>query len=200
MVNLGFWSLWSSMQLSDPQYYLVPIGLTVIGLVELLRQEIPTRFHDPLRYAGALAILVSPCFEIVGGSWIHLMSLMVLSVLVIMLAIGLRVKTLIHTGVAFLLMDLAAMVIRTSIDNTGMLWCVGLLFGAAVIAIALFLTVRLRSWPMPIFLNRHPSEPRARMGVLRSKGVRCPALRWWPSHVVVERRCEFVGMVEAGET
>jgi hypothetical protein len=124
------------VSLSDPQFYLVPVGLTVIGLVELLRRDIHVKAHDPLRYAGALAILVSPCFDILGGSWFHMMSLMILSVLVILLAIGLRLRALIHTGTAFLLMDLAAMVIRSSVDNPGMLWVTGLLIGATVIALA----------------------------------------------------------------
>jgi hypothetical protein len=136
IANLGICALWSSLSLSDPQFYLVPVGLTVIALVELLRRDIPASAHDPLRYAGALAILVSPCFDILGGSWVHMMSLMVLSVIVILIAIGLRLRALIHTGTAFLLIDLVAMVIRSSVDNPGMLWVTGLLVGAAVIGLA----------------------------------------------------------------
>lgn len=136
IVNLGIFALWNSISITDPQFYLVPVGLTVIGLVELLRRDIHIKAHDPLRYAGALAILVSPCFEILGGSWLHMMSLMILSVIVILLATGLRLRALIYTGTAFLLIDLVAMVIRSSIDNPGMLWVTGLLVGAAVIALA----------------------------------------------------------------
>ncbi len=136
MMNVGFGSLWAALSLTDPLFYLVPVGLTIIGLVELLRTEIPAKSHDPLRYIGALAILVSPCVEILGGSWLHLLSLMVLSVLVVLLAIGLRLRALIHTGAAFLFMDLVAMVIRSTIDHPGMLWGTGLIIGAAVIAIA----------------------------------------------------------------
>lgn len=136
IVNLGMFALWSSISISDVQFYLVPVGLTVIGLVELLRRDIPAKAHDPLRYIGALAILVSPCFAILGGSWLHMMSLMILSVIVILIAIGLRLRALIHTGTAFLLIDLVAMVIRSSIDNPGMLWVTGLVVGAGVIALA----------------------------------------------------------------
>lgn len=136
LVNMGLIAFWNACGFSDPQFYFVPIGLTVIGLVELLRKEIPSKAHDPLRYAGALAILISPCFAIVGGSWYHMLSLMVLAVVTILLAIGLRLRVLIHTGVAFLFIDLAAMVIHSSIDNPGMLWITGLLLGGGVIAIA----------------------------------------------------------------
>ena len=49
----------------------------MLWLVELLKREIPESYRDPLRYAGALTILVSPTFHIVSGSWLHLISLMV---------------------------------------------------------------------------------------------------------------------------
>ena len=136
LLNFGFWSIWNSLSLTDPQLYLVPLGLTVIVLVEFLKSEIPSSAHDPIRYAGALTILVSPCFEILGGSWLHMASLMVLSVVVILIAIGLRLRALIHAGTAFLLVDLVAMVVRSSIDNPGMLWVMGLLIGASVITLA----------------------------------------------------------------
>jgi len=136
MLNVGLASLFASWSLTDPQMYLIPTGLTVIGLVELLRRDIPQSAHDPLRYLGALTILVSPCFEILGGSWLHLVTLMVLSVLVILVAIGLRLRALIHVGAAFLCVDLVAMVVRSTIDHPGMLWATGLLVGASVIAIA----------------------------------------------------------------
>ncbi|MCM2370550.1 hypothetical protein [Aporhodopirellula aestuarii] len=136
MLNIGLSSLFASWLMTDPQAYLIPLGLTVIGLVELLRKDIPVHAHDPLRYLGALTILVSPCFEILGGSWFHLLSLMILSVLVILIAIGLRLRALIHVGTAFLCVDLVAMVVRSSIDHPGMLWATGLVLGASVIAIA----------------------------------------------------------------
>ena len=135
MLNFGICTLLASWSLTDPQMYLIPIGLTVIGLVELLRVDIPQSAHDPLRYLGGLAILVSPCFEILGGSWLHIVSLMILSVFVILLAIGMRLRALIHVGAAFLCVDLVAMVIRSSIDHPGMLWVTGLVIGASVIAI-----------------------------------------------------------------
>lgn len=135
ILNIGLCTLFASWSLSDAQIYLIPMGFTVIGLVELLRVDIPRSAHDPLRYLGGLAILVSPCFEILGGSWLHIASLMILSVLFILIAIGLRLRALIHLGTAFLCVDLVAMVIRSSIDHPGMLWVTGLVIGASVIAI-----------------------------------------------------------------
>src|SRR5207248_4553666 len=107
--------LWRELAWTDPQLFLMPLGLSILGLVELLRAEIPRPMHDPLRYAGALVVLVSPTFHIVGGSWLHLFTLMAASVVVTLMSIGLRVRALMYTGVAFLIADLVAVLVRGSI-------------------------------------------------------------------------------------
>lgn len=158
--DLSVMLLWNSLGLHDAQLYMVPIGLSIIGFVELMKRELPRSSHDLLRYIGALTILVSPTFEIIGGSWLHLLTLMVLSVVIVLLAIGLRLKSLVYTGSAFLLADLAGMVWRTTIDHPGLLWVGGVVLGAAVIAFAAycenhrdrlrqrirFLSVELATW------------------------------------------------------
>ena len=83
-------------------------------------------------------ILVSPTFHIVDGSWLHLISLLVCSVLVALVAIGLRIRPLLYAGTAFLVTDVIAMVVRSSLDHTELLWLYGLGAGAAVIALAAF--------------------------------------------------------------
>ena len=138
ILNIALALLWISMGWRDAQFYMVPLGLSILGLVEILQKELPGSSHNPLRYVGALTILVSPLFCILDGSWLHLFTLMVLCVLVIMLSIGLRLRVLVNTGSAFLLADLLGMVVRSSIDNPSLLWISGLGLGVAVIAVAAF--------------------------------------------------------------
>lgn len=135
VLNAALAVLWRELRWFDPQFFMIPAGLTILWLVELLKREIPEGYRDPLRYAGALTILVSPTFHIVSGSWLHLMSLMVCSVVVVLLAMGLRLRALMYSGTAFLLADLVAMVIRGSIDHPNLLWLAGLAVGAGVIAL-----------------------------------------------------------------
>jgi len=78
ILNIALILLWRELAWSDPQFFMIPIGISVLALVQILREEIPERFHDPLRYLGALLILVSPTFNIVAGagclftaSWSH---------------------------------------------------------------------------------------------------------------------------------
>ncbi len=124
------------LSFEDPQFFMVPIGFSVIGLVEMLKREIPQKMRNPLRYGGALMILVTPAFNLVGGNWLQLLSLMVFSVLTALAAIGLRARALLYTGTAFLIADLIAMVVKGVNAHHELLWLGGLLAGGAVIAMA----------------------------------------------------------------
>ena len=138
IVNVALAFLWNELSWSDPQFFMIPLGVSLLVLVELLRREIPEKFINPLRYASALVILVSPTFHIVGGSWLHLFSLMVISVAVTLVAMGLRIRALMYTGVGFLVADLIAMLVRGSIDNPSILWIAGITFGTLVIGLAAY--------------------------------------------------------------
>ncbi|REJ92551.1 MAG: hypothetical protein DWQ34_12850 [Planctomycetota bacterium] len=138
IVNVALALLWRELDWSDPQFFMIPLGASLIGLVELLREQVPDKARDPLRYLGALVILVSPTFHIVGGSWLHLLSLMILSVATTLIAMGLRIRALMYMGTAFLLADIAAMVVRGSIDHPNVLWISGVIVGAAVIGLAAY--------------------------------------------------------------
>ncbi len=138
ILNISLAMLWKNLQWSDPQLFLIPVGMTILALVVFLREQIPDRFQAPLQYAGALTILVSPTFEIVGGSWLHLISLMIASVVIVVVAMGLRIRALIYTGTAFLIADLIAIVVRGSIDQPSLLWLAGIAVGAAVIGFAAY--------------------------------------------------------------
>jgi hypothetical protein len=138
ITNLALALLWRDLAWSDPQFYLIPIGASILWLRHLLREQLPARFHDPLNYLGALVILVSPMFHIATGSWLHIFTLMLASVAVILVAIGLRIRALMYTGAAFLLAAMIAMIVRGSIDNPNLLWLAGLLLGAAVFGLGAF--------------------------------------------------------------
>ncbi|MBX3438883.1 MAG: hypothetical protein KF861_15435, partial [Planctomycetaceae bacterium] len=138
IVNVALLLLWRELAFSDPQFYMIPLGLSLLVLVELLKPQIDARYLDPLRYIGALTILVSPTFHIVEGSWPHLLALMVVSVLITLAAIGLRVRALMYAGTAFLAADLVAMVVRCGMHDANLLWIAGLLVGGGVITLAAY--------------------------------------------------------------
>ncbi|MEX2216806.1 MAG: hypothetical protein WD768_22015 [Phycisphaeraceae bacterium] len=135
ILNIALLLLWNELAFTDPQFYLIPIGITVLSLVRLLRSEIEANLREPLNYLGALIILVSPVFHIVTGSWLHLFSLMALSVVIVLGAIGFRVRPMVYTGAAFLIADLIAMVVYGTIDNPSLLWIAGIGLGAAVVTL-----------------------------------------------------------------
>ena len=138
MLNSAMFLYWHSLGFRSLELYLVPLGLSILVLVELLKKELPQYVHDPLRYIGALTILVSPVFDVLDGSWLHIFILLCLSVLVILVSIGLRIRALIYAGSAFLFADLVAMIIRSSINHPSTLWICCLVLGAGVIALAAY--------------------------------------------------------------
>ncbi|MCR9198125.1 MAG: hypothetical protein NXI04_05750 [Planctomycetaceae bacterium] len=138
IMNTGLMLLWRSFDLHALELYLVPVGVSILLFVEILKRELPRVSHDPLRYIGALTILVSPLFEVLDGSWTHMLILMVLSTLLVLLAMGLRIRVLMYAGSAFLFADLLAMVVRSTIDHPSLLWAFGIAFGIGVIALAAF--------------------------------------------------------------
>ena len=136
ILNIALTLLWRELSWWDPQFFMIPLGISILGLVQLLKREIPDRMHQPLYYVGALTILVSPTFHIVGGSWLHLFTLMLASVTVTLLSIGLRVRPLMYAGTGFLLADLIAMLVCSSIEHPNLLWFAGIGLGTAVIVLA----------------------------------------------------------------
>ncbi|MGE0756364.1 MAG: hypothetical protein AB7O38_05070 [Pirellulaceae bacterium] len=138
VLNVAIALMWRELAFRDPQFYMIPWGISVLVLVQVLKREIPAVWHNPLRYAGALIILVSPTFHIVGGSWLHLFSLMIAATCVLLLSIGLRVRALMYTGTAFLIADLAGMVLCGASDHPHVLWLAGIGVGGSVIALGAY--------------------------------------------------------------
>jgi hypothetical protein len=136
--NVSQMLLWNQLTWTDPQLYLMPLGLSLIGLVEGLPRELRPDTRIALRYAGALVILVSPLFHMLDGGWLPLLTLMAASLAISLLSLGLKSRPLLYTGTAFLVADLIALVVRGSLERTDVLWVAGIGLGTAVIALAAY--------------------------------------------------------------
>jgi len=135
IVNAGLLFAWRELHVTNPQFYMIPLGATIVLMAEVLRREIPENARNTLRYIGAITVLVSPTFDMLDGTWLPFLTLMVAAVLVLLTAIGLRVRALMYTATGFLVADLAGMVIRGCVDHPQMLWLAGLLMGTSVVVV-----------------------------------------------------------------
>lgn len=135
LLNVACLLLWKDLQWTDPQLFLIPLGCSILLVTELMNREIPSAYRDRLRFVGSLTILVSPTFHIVTGSWLHILTLMIAASLLALIAIGLRVRTLLYMSTAFLLADIVALVARGSMDEPNVLWIAGVVLGASIIAL-----------------------------------------------------------------
>jgi hypothetical protein len=138
IANFGLLLLWRSVGLHAIELTLVPIGLSLLGLVEVFKDRLPMSAHTPIRSIAAAIILCSPIPEVIGGHWIAMLTLLGLSVLVTLLAIGLRLRSLMCIGTVLLMADLIAMVVRSTADHLNVLWILGVGLGIAVIALAAY--------------------------------------------------------------
>lgn len=136
--NLSQVLLWTELKWSDPQLFLMPLGLSLIGLVEGLSKQLSANWKTGLRYAGSLAILVSPTFHIVGGGWFPLLTLMAASIVVCLLGIGLRLRPILYSGTAFLIADIIGLVVQGSLERVDVLWIAGIAMGTLVVGLAAY--------------------------------------------------------------
>ena len=134
--NIAFAFTAMELHWSDPQVFMIPLGATILLLVEVLRQDVPQQLRAPLRYLGSLVILVSPLWNILDGSWVPYFTLMAASMAIILLAMGLRIRSLLYIGTAFLLGDLMAILVRGCLDKPDLLWVAGIGLGTVVIVLA----------------------------------------------------------------
>ena len=136
IANLGAILLWRVLGWNAIDLYLIPFGLSVLGVLEVFRDRVPASSHAPIQSVALMLILGSPLFQVIGGSWVHMLALLTLSVVLVLAAIGLRQRWLMLTASVCLGFDLVAMVVRSTIHNLNVLWVVGVLIGIAVIALA----------------------------------------------------------------
>lgn len=138
LLNLSLDILWKSLNWTSIEFYMVPAGFSVLIFSRILCNDLPESGRRGLQYVGSLMILASPILQVLDGSWQHMLLLLILSVLIIVAAIGLRVRSLVYCGTGFLMVDLLAMVIQSTNDSPTLLWAVGILMGIGIMALAAY--------------------------------------------------------------
>lgn len=138
LLNASLGMLWESLSWTSVEFYMVPAGFSVLMFSRVLRNDLPESGRRALQYIGSLTILLSPVLQVLDGSWQHMLLLLILSVVIIVAAIGLRVRSLVYCGTGFLLVDLLAMVVQSTNDSPTLLWAVGILTGISLMALAAY--------------------------------------------------------------
>lgn len=138
LLNLSLDILWKILSWTSIEFYLVPAGFSVLIFSKVLQADLPEAGRRTLQYVGSLIILLSPVLQVLDGSWQHMLLLLVLSVVIIVAAIGLRIRSLVYCGTGFLVVDLLAMVVQSTNDSPTLLWAVGILMGVGIMALAAY--------------------------------------------------------------
>ena len=138
LLNVALGLLWESLSWASVEFYMVPAGFSVLAFSRVLRKDLPESGRRALQYVGSLMILLSPVLQVLDGSWQHMLLLLILSVVIIVAAIGFRACSLVYCGTGFLLVDLLAMVVQSTNDSPTLLWAIGILTGIGLMALAAY--------------------------------------------------------------
>ena len=135
--NAGIWVLWSRMgwQFADnPQFYLVPVGLSTILFAEVNRRELGRSSLNTIRTVGLMLIYLSlalPVWQFASlGPWLILLLCSLAGVFV---GIGLRVQTFLWMGLSMFVLDVMYQLGRVSLDHALAKWAIMLALGLTLV-------------------------------------------------------------------
>jgi hypothetical protein len=163
--NVGLWVLLHSHDIyffRHPQLWLIPIALIVLVSEHLNRDRLTASQSAALRYLALIVVYVSSTADMfiagLGQSWILPLILALLSVLGVLAGMLLRVRAFLFLGVAFLSVDVLAMIWHAGVDQrqTWILYSSGIVLGVALFTLfgifekrrndVLHLVEELRQW------------------------------------------------------
>ncbi|MFI5459899.1 MAG: tetratricopeptide repeat protein [Isosphaerales bacterium] len=137
LYNAALWVLWSRFGWklsSDPQFFLVPVGLSTILFAEVNRRELGRGTVNTIRTVGLTIIYLSlavPIWQVQNfGAWV---TLLICSLAGILLGIGLRLQTFLWMGLATFVLDVVYEMGRVSLDHAPAKWAIMLALGIMLV-------------------------------------------------------------------
>lgn len=137
LFNAALWLGWSLLgwRLAEsPQFYLIPVGFTMILFAEANREELGRGGVNALRSLGlilAYASLAAPIWEAQSfGAWL---ALLILSLVGVFAGIGQRVQSFLWLGLVGFVLDLGYQLGRIGVDHPMARWAVMLALGVGLI-------------------------------------------------------------------
>ena len=137
LFNAALWLTWNLLgwrATESPQFYLIPVGFTMILLGEVNRDEFGRSAVNALRNLGLMVIyasLAAPIWQSQSfGAWL---TLLLLSLAGIFAGIGLRVQSFLWLGLTCFVLDVTYQLTRLGVDHVLARWGVMLGLGVALI-------------------------------------------------------------------
>ncbi|MBI5549585.1 MAG: hypothetical protein HY901_37340, partial [Deltaproteobacteria bacterium] len=120
--NLAISVLWLKHGIGgdrDLQYYVIPVGLTLVALSQIYRGSLGPAWQARLRTLGILAIYLTSSWPALSslGSTVHLLWCVGLCVVGMLVGVAFRVRAYLYLGMAFMVTSLLGNMIRHGIDN-----------------------------------------------------------------------------------
>jgi hypothetical protein len=138
LYNGALWVLWGTFGwklASEPQFFMVPVGLSTILFAEVNRSELGRANVNTIRTVGLTIIYLSMAVPIWQheqnfGAWL---ALLIGSLVGIFAGIGLRLQTFLWMGIATFVLDVLYEMGRMSVDYAFAKWAIMLAIGIALV-------------------------------------------------------------------
>lgn len=135
LANCGVICIWMETGVTDPMFYAVPVGISILALGALFRRDLPAGVNLGIDLVGGLVIYFSGMYEVVAfhSIW-DVLTVAGLAAAGMLLGIMLRVRSYLYLGALFLVADVGYNLFRIGMSDRviGMVF----LFGAGVLVLA----------------------------------------------------------------
>ena len=137
LLNIALWAIWarSGWRLArDPQFFLVPVGLSAIVFAEANRRELGRSNVDSIRGLSLILIYFSLAVPVWQSSSLAAwLGLLVASLAAIFAGIGLRSRSFVTLGLAGFLLDVLYQVGRIGMEHALAKWAIMLAVGIGLV-------------------------------------------------------------------
>ncbi|MFM7148776.1 MAG: hypothetical protein ACKO23_02940, partial [Gemmataceae bacterium] len=140
--NLGYWAFLLHLEIPfflHPQAWIIPVGVILLIVEHLQREDLSPSQAEGLRYLGITMIYAASTADLflvgLGNSFWLPTFLAILCIAGILLGISLRVRAFLFLGFSFLLVDILAMVWNAAVNraHTWVWWASGIVLGLAIL-------------------------------------------------------------------
>ena len=136
--------VWTTNSIIDPQFYGIPLGLTLIAIAEFYRHELTAKSSTILRISGLLCIYLSSAIQILFrfNDPKYYIILGALALFGIIGGLILNKTIYIYLATAFLLADVLGYFVKYGLEHGILEGILMVITGASVLGVALYFRLK----------------------------------------------------------
>ena len=144
LLNISLFQFWRSYSVIDPQFYAIPVGLTLLAIAEINRKEFTKEWLLGLRIAGMAIIYGSSGIQVLMTlqSPVYWLVLGVLSLTGLIIGVWRNSPVYTYTAALFLVTDIVGYALKYGADHGIMEGMLMVLAGLTLLGLSLFFHIQ----------------------------------------------------------